>query len=322
MELITYTLSICQEKQLNYGEDSLMCHTCTPNVAIIACMDGCGGSGGCRYPDFGNWSGARIASRLVGQAVSDWFIEETTDKEPMYQSAIEALAEEMADALKRRLKFAKEQLPENDSVVMSKLARVLPSTLAAITVEAVEKNLCRIGSFWAGDSRTYFFPVSGLQQTSRDNIRGNADPFESLIRDGIMNNVICADKDFHICTTENWTREPCMVITATDGCFSYFPSPMYFEWMLLETLEQAKSPLDWEDKIRNVIGSVAGDDYAMQIAVVGFSNFKALQTAYTPRYEVFQNKYAKPLLKILEEGNQEAHYKLWLEYKQSYMLEN
>lgn len=322
MSVVTFTLSFCVEKKHSLGEDSLASCTWAPNDAMIACMDGCGGSGGSCYAVFDNWSGARVASRLVGQTLSDWFVEKIRNGKNNANVPVGELAEEIHIAIGQRLQSAKEQLPEESGAMLSRLSRVLPTTLAAVMVSVADKNLCRICSFWAGDSRTFFFPVTGLRQTSRDNIRGNEDPFDSLMRDGILSNVICADKDFCIHTVENWTEEPCMVITATDGCFSYFPSPMYFEWMLLETLEQAKSPLEWENSLRSVIGSVAGDDYTMQIAVVGFSNFQALQTAYAPRYVAFQKDYAVPLQDILQQSDIEAHRGLWLEYKKNYMLEN
>lgn len=320
--VITYTLSISEEKRLNNGEDAFFCQTITPNDGMIACMDGCGGSGSVRYPIFNNWSGARIASRLIGQALSDWFVEKIWGLKNTISIPIDTLSDEIHSTIESRLQSVKELLPEDNGFVISRLSRVLPSTLAAVMVSVADKNLCRICSFWAGDSRTYFFPVAGLQQTSRDNIRGNDDPFDCLMRDDILNNVICADKNFRIHAVENWTEEPCMVIVATDGCFSYFPSPMYFEWAVLESLIHADTPLEWEEMLKKIIGSVAGDDYTLQIAVVGFSNFQALKTAYEPRYIEFQNCYAVPLKQILEQGDQEAHYRLWLQYKQNYMMEN
>ena len=112
-----------------------------------------------------------------------------------------------------------------------------------------------------------------------------------------------------------------MVLTATDGCFSYFPSPMSLEEVLLRTLMESRCPLDWENALRKEIGAVAGDDYTLQLAVVGFSNFHALQTAYTPRWEYFKREYAVPMWQAFANNNLTQHRVLWMTYKRTYMSE-
>lgn len=322
LELITFTLICAEEHQPGKGEDALNYRTGESNAAIIACMDGCGGSGGCRYPQFENQSGARIASRLVEKTVIDWFDTRILPEEGGIHASAQDQAEDLARWIKQREQEAAAQLDPDQQTLISSLARIFPTTLAAMTVEVIEKNNCRIRSFWAGDSRTYFFPVSGLQQTSRDNTRGNLDPFDDLIRDGIMDNVICADRPFHICWSELYAQEPCMILTATDGCFSYFVSPMYLECILLETLESAETPREWEKKLREIFASVAGDDFTLVLAVIGFQNFPAIKAAYSPRWETFQLRYAAPLEEILVRKDIKAHRDLWEIYKREFMPEN
>lgn len=320
--LVTLTLQVLEEKVSGHGEDALACMTGEPNAAFIACMDGCGGSGGNRYPQFSNWSGAKIASHVAGKAIASWFRERILSGKIALKADAEQVAEDLEKYISRRFQYSASFLEEADKVSISRLSRLFPTTLAAVVMEAVGKNRCRIRSFWAGDSRTYYFPVTGLQQTSRDNTRGDIDPFDDLLRDGIMDNVICADKPFHVCCSEVMASEPCMVLTATDGCFSYYLSPMYLEWVLLESLQHAKDPKEWEQDLRVLFGQVAGDDYTMVLAVIGFQEFTALQNAYAPRWEYFQNHYAQQLLPILERGDMDAHRTLWEEYKKGYMPEN
>lgn len=112
-----------------------------------------------------------------------------------------------------------------------------------------------------------------------------------------------------------------MVLAATDGCFSYFPSPMSLEEVLLRTLMESHCPLDWENALRQEIGAVAGDDYTLQLAVIGFSNFHALQTAYAPRWNAFRQEYAQPLRWILAENDLAGHRALWQAYKTTYLPE-
>lgn len=319
MSLITITLHIQEEKHPGMGEDALFYHTADPNAAMIACMDGCGGSGGTRYPQFGNWTGARIASHLAGNAVCNWFQSRVlSGRIPLTVSA-DRVAKDLEAYLAACFRQKAGVLPANSSDSFSRLSRLFPTTLAAVLAESVGKNRCRIRAFWAGDSRAYYFPVTGLRQISRDNTQGDIDPFEDLIRDGIMNNVICADRPFRIDCSEQTAEDPCMILTATDGCFSYYLSPLYLEWVLLESLQHAASPREWEADLKMLFGRVAGDDYSMALAVIGFQNFTALQQAYAPRWEYFQHHYAQRLVKILEQGDEEAHRRLWAEYKKGYL---
>lgn len=321
MSLVTFTLNIFEEKCFQRGEDAPLRQTHGDRAAMIACMDGCGGSGGRSYPQFGGWSGARIASRLIGNTLADWFQSADIGNRGASHIPPEELADQLQELLSARLTEVKASIPTQSSVVASRLSKTMPSTLAAVLVEVEQKNYCRICSFWAGDSRTYFFPVSGLRQTSRDDIHSREDPFDSLINDGILSNVINADSVFRIQSACTYTEEPCMVLVATDGCFSYFPSPMSLEEVLLRTLMEARCPLDWENALRKEIGAVAGDDYTLQLAVVGFSNFRALQTAYTPRWEYFEHEYAAPMRQALANHDPDQHRALWMAYKTTYMSE-
>lgn len=321
MGFVTITIHILEEKLSGRGEDAIAAATGGANEAIIACMDGCGGAGGVRYARFDNWTGAKIAAHVVGNAVVDWFREKIRGRQISIEATAEETAEDLHKYLEGRLQQTMNLLADSDKVSIAELARVFPTTLAAVLMEMIGKNQCRIRSLWAGDSRTYYFPVTGLQQTSRDNTHGNLDPFDDLMRDGIMNNVICADRPFRICSSEVIAEEPCMVLTATDGCFSYYLSPLYLEWILLETLQHAKSPVEWERDLRMLFGQVAGDDYSMVLAVIGFQDFGALQKAYAPRWEEFQNRYAQHLPDLIEREDEGAHRAMWLEYKKGYMPE-
>lgn len=321
MSLVTFTLSVYEEQCSQKGEDAPLRLTGGDCGALIACMDGCGGSGGRSYSRFDGWTGARVSSHLIGNALADWFCGRNIAQQGTGAVSTQVLAEQLRERLSARLQEVKAMLPQNDSVISSRLVKTLPTTLAAVLVEREEKNLCRICSFWAGDSRTYFFPVTGLRQTSRDDIRSREDPFDSLINDGILSNVINADKDFRIRHACTYTREPCMVLTATDGCFSYFPSPLSLEEVLLRTLEDASGPLEWEASLKRELGAAAGDDYTLQLAVIGFANFQALQTAYAPRWEVFRREYAQPLRRVLAENDLDGHRALWMSYKKTYLPE-
>lgn len=316
--MVTLTLSVAKEQLAGRGEDAWVRKTDSPGAALIAALDGCGGSGSIRHSRLGDWSSARVSSHQIARALGRWFDAHQNLGRNPNTTAPETLAAEMHSIFSRELESLKSYITEKETETQqySRLFRQFPTTLAAILVEQAEKNCCRICSFWAGDSRTFFFPVTGLQQTSWDDLRGNPDPFDSL-QDGIMSNVICADKPFEIHVRETRVEEPCMVLAASDGCFSYFLTPMHLEAVLLDTLQGATSPKEWEATIGQVLAAVAGDDYTLQLAVIGFSNFDALKAAYAPRWQDFCRRYGA----ITESGlTKELAYTLWLDYKTGYLL--
>ena len=57
---------------------------------------------------------------------------------------------------------------------------------------------------------------------------------------------------------------------------------MEFEGVLLSTLLAASCPNEWENALAGQIGCVAGDDYTLVMAVLGFRSFEALRQAFTP----------------------------------------
>lgn len=321
-ELVAVSLFFNEEQVPGKGEDSAMRITGISNAALIACMDGCGGAGAQIYAKANNASGARISAEHVGIALRSWFLKEQYGYWGTGNKTSSVLAAEMKAAINHELALLNEKYGGTESSVKSRLARTFPTTLAAILLEVVATNTVRCISFWAGDSRTYVFKASGLQQTSRDDIRSHRDPFDALENDSRLSNLVSISNDFEIHTTEMLITEPCMVLTATDGCFSYFQSPMEFEWVLLDTLTESETPVQWETNLREVFGSYASDDYTMNIAVLGFYHWSAVRNAYAPRWNEFKNKYYEPLQRILAAEDRQAHALLWQQYKQEYMGED
>lgn len=320
--LVSLSLYFNEEQVKGKGEDSAMRITDTPNAALIATMDGCGGAGAQVYAKANNESGARIAAEYVGIALRKWFHEKQYGFLGTGGKSADQLASEMKDAINRELKKRLELVGCEKSGVKSRLARTFPSTLAAILAEVIETNVIRCISFWAGDSRTYVFRASGLQQTSRDDIRGHGDPFDALMNDDRLSNLVSISADYEIHSTESVLTEPGIILIASDGCFSYFRSPMEFEWALLDTLVHSPTPKEWEDRLRSVFGTYASDDYTMNLAVLGFRNWTAIQNAYLPRWKVFSKKYCEPMKIILSAEDQQAHHELWLQYKKEYFFED
>lgn len=318
-KLVTLSLFINEERIPGKGEDSYLCICGGSAAALIASLDGCGGAGGHVYKKANFETGARIAAYHVGKAIKEWFLTSKYGLGLEHKEA-EHLAEELKAVIDCELARLNELHNAEGSGIQSRSIRGFPTTLAMVIPEVIDVNTVRYLSFWAGDSRTYLFPTSGLIQTSTDDVRGGGDPFVVLERDSVLSNVISADVPYQINLSETIVREPCMILSATDGCFSYLSSPMEFEWLLLDTLMAAKSPAEWERFLSQIFGEYAGDDYTLGIAVIGFRNWKAIKTAYEPRWKQVRNQYCDPLADILKQGDRQAHYALWEQYKQRYLL--
>lgn len=319
--IVTLQIYFNEEQLEGKGEDSGFVVSDAPNAAIIGSMDGCGGAGSRSYPKADNCTGARLASDYTCRAVRQWFVENAFGKYGTGGKSAAELAQDMKKAINFTLEAVHATVAGEETILRSRLARTLPTTLASILVEITGVNEVRCISFWAGDSRTYIFRADGLVQTSRDDIRGHGDPFTSLENDGILSNLVSVSQEYEIHTQESILREPCLVLTCSDGCFSYFRSPMEFEWTLLDTLVHAEGPGAWEQALRETFGGFASDDYTMAIAVIGFRNWNAIRNAYTPRWEEFKKTYADPLEKILEDEDRDAHLALWNQYRRHYLQE-
>ena len=320
MRIEQFPILIHREQVPQQGEDSLLCITCYPGAAVIGSMDGCGGAGAQRYPRAGNWTGAKIASRLAGIVLYQWFTEYHSQGQGFGKIPLESLRSDLEDRLKQAFHQAGNIL-DTESSLASSLSKVLPTTFSAVTLENLSGGRCRCIHFWAGDSRTYCFPPAGLQQISTDNLRGGADPFESLMNDSILSNMVCASASFRIYARERILRSPCMVLTATDGCFSYFQSPILLEGVLLQALMESENPLQWESKIQHALGRVASDDYTMELLLLGFDSFSQVRKAYLPRWKQYREVYYEPWLQAQKAGDFTRQCAIWEEYKQHYLAE-
>ena len=319
--IVTLSLNFNEEQLQGKGEDSALRITYTRNAALIASMDGCGGAGSMLYSKENYDSGARIASRHVGQALARWFTEKGYGIEGTGGKTADQLAAEMKAAIDAELHRVNDEIGYEATGIQSRLARIFPTTLAGVLAEVTGDDTVRCVFFWAGDSRAFLFPTSGLQQMTRDDIRGKADPFISLEEDSRLTNLVCFDRDYTIHTREMTVTEPCILLSSTDGCFSYFRSPMEFEWFLLDTMRCSETPLQWEQTLKSVFGGFAADDYTMDLVVLGFRNWEAIRTAYDRRWSEFKYTYHLPLQEILEKQDREAHLALWNKYKEHYLPE-
>ena len=311
-------LVFSQECRAGHGEDNQrVCHT--PRTTGLACMDGCGGAGARRYPEMRNETGARIAARTVRIAIANWFAAPLNglSEYGLQNVSAERIARSLKQAIDAHLSEVKKRIVESNSTIKSKLSQTLPTTLSMAIIEPVEQS-ARCIFVWAGDSRGYLLTRDGLRQMTEDDVAGGFDP-DDLTCDGIMSQVVSASASYTLHTRELILSEPAIVLTATDGCFAYFATPMDFEATLLATLREARDFDDWRQLLIERLGEIAADDYSMQIAGWGYQDFRDVQQSMKLREQVFDQEYGKPLLSLKEKQDASGIMALWRKYRAYYL---
>lgn len=306
------------------GEDSF--YAASSNyTTVIAVFDGCGGIGSRKYPIFSGHSGAFMSARAVSGAVHDWFHD--------FDGGISLDSQEIGTTMKAYLKNAVDFLhiiSNTPSRLSGMLIRGFPTTAAVALVrkssgsKKEKVNTSESGHsdmqeielhcLWAGDSRVYILDEKGLAQLTADDIADH-DAMDNLRSDSALTNMISSDGSFSLHHRVLHLNEPVAVVTATDGCFGYLPTPMDFEDMLLSVLIQADCPRTFEKRLREEILEVTGDDYTLGFMSFGFESFSTLQNYLKKRSDLLQKTYISPMRNSKSE---EVAEKLWMSYKSDY----
>ena len=304
-------LPVFREFKQDHGEDSF-CYSVSDTSSLIAVMDGCGGLGSRRYERHGGKTGAFIASRLVSETLLRWY-------EQYHPAASnEKNSSHLCVELQKCMNQAKEVLQaEARSLMLGSMVRTLPTTLCGVLIEPRDSNTILARFFGAGDSRGFVLTADCFCQITQDDLIGSPDAMENLFMDAPMSMTVNADQPvrLHDCLIK--MQMPVMFITATDGVFSYFRSPMDFEFFLLDTLQCSSSLMEWQKNMDQVLKNVAADDYSMLIAPCGYTSFKQLHSSVRRRREWLNKEYIKPM-NAYQPRNREQIAQLWNQYKAYY----
>ncbi len=312
--LVLYVHNTPGIKPFESCEDERVVSCLLPERGMIAVMDGCGGAGAERYARAENWSGAKLASHVTGESICYWFDNPALLPNLPKNKALKTVIQNRLTEVYLQVK------PEvENQVVIRGMLRNLPTTLAVVTAEAEGAKKANITSFWAGNTRNYILNASGLRQISVDDYSEKIDPYEDLTKDGILSNNVSAEEDFEIHMAEFDETLPCVILCASDGVFSYFDTPLRLEWILLDTMQEAKSPKSWEDRLREVLADFSSDDHTLQMAVLGFQSFKEMQAVFQPRWREMLGSFIMPLEEVAEEDYDRLNRELWNRYKQNYL---
>lgn len=311
------------EKREGHGEDSCPLVLNRDTFAAIGVFDGMGGSGAsiCESDYGSGYTKAYVASRIVKEAIEN-FLQDTRIDEEINEASINA-------RIKGRLEQESAKYPPRTiSSIKSSLVHDYPTTMALVTIQNDENNTYKISSYWAGDSRNYLWIQDGFYQITKDDLRDELDPLENLHQDGRMSNYICRDREFVINKKEIIAKHKFIVLSATDGCFGYYSTPMHFPHVLNTCLQKSNSAEEWLNCIQDEILKVTGDDASFSLMAVGFDGFDNLKEYYKSFHIIGIEKLENLQSKIDELSAQidnnrvildKTIYEEWNTFKKTYL---
>jgi serine/threonine protein phosphatase PrpC len=292
---LNVAVSVSGEKTKDKGEDSYS-YFFNDKGGFVAVFDGYGKSA--PYEELGNKTGGYFASRLAADITLQ-----------MFKNGNFTFSEMDSIKLGSDMKKYIEKL--NKSVGTDERI-MLPTTASIVACDYQKNNDIFLEFLWAGNSRGYLLDRQGLCQITEDDVVEKNDPLSDS-KDRVIN-LINGETEFKINNRMLKTDYPVTVVTATDGAFKCFSTPMEFEYALLYTLNRAKSVAQWESLLTRLIGEFAKDDFSLMIASFGFDDFKDLKHYYFERTKFVFDEYISPMSG--EQENQDDIVKeMWNKYK-------
>ena len=305
------------EKILHQGEDSDPICLMQNNTFVVAVFDGMGGAGAARCKsDYGeDCTKAYVASRMIRDCVENLLL-----------SGVNVNEQVLHDRILERFRQESDKYPSTKSALRSSLVHDYPTTMALLIAHR-ENNTTWIDSYWAGDSRNYLWTKEGFYQLSIDDIQFGGDAMENLHNDSRMSNCICADQPFKINHKHVQIDGPCILLSATDGCFGYYPSPMHFEAVLKDALTQANNYAQWKELAQQYISEVTGDDISLSLLTIPQLSFREVQKNMLKdvnRFREIRNlekdiQSAERILADEHSKYQSFLQEIWKECKQEYV---
>ena len=294
------------------AEDAGCCDFSRAEGHLLAVFVGCGGLGAKRYERLGGRSGAAVASHTAAETALRWFGAFDPAQISPYMLS-EGLRSNLAQALRQALAEAGES-----SELCGSMVRSLPTTGSLAIVLPETERSCRLLTAQAGDSRVYLLtPERGLQQVTRDELRGDPDALENLQAGAPLANVIHADGPFTLTARSLSAPLPFAVLCATDGVFGCFRSPMDFELTLLRLIRDSRDPAGLAAALRDALAGHSGDDCTLLGAFYGWGSYPALQRLTRGRL-----RETEALCAGMEGGGEEAVRRVWEAYRPHYFRED
>ncbi len=305
-------INIWQAARPDAGEDC-RCYCFSRDAGLVGVFDGCGGAGSKRPSCYSGKTEAYMASRLCAGAFYDSFFSFF----PNQGSCAAQLQNYLKHAIRQCADTLKTYAPKDESLIKGSMIRSLPTTAAVMIAQPDTEGYLLTTALWVGDSRCFLLTPKGLAQLSVDDTTV-PDPMENSYEDGVLTNNISAGKEINPHLKQVRCKPPFLMLTATDGCFGYFSTPMEFEGALLETMLAASTPDEWEQTLQQTLGSVAGDDYTLSLAGYGFETYADLKRCFGKRMEHLQENYLS-VVRSLPIADRDSRRALWNTYRETYL---
>ena len=242
---------------------------------------------------------AYFGSRMVAECVADYY-KRNYDKlyEDVFRDGnpkektdpIKDFVTNLKSAIQKKLDGA----AKNTGVwkmapVSGKQFKKFPTTLSSALYFPVEQNLYAL-LIWAGDSRTYVLSANGLQVLTQDD--ADSEP-GSMTSSSTMNNCICAERPFHLNFALYDFNSPAFLFCCTDGCTDQWPSPLHFEWLLMNILfqyipddcEPGQVGQTFADQVRDNLYQRIYDDTTMAGLAVNMPKGSGLKLCFQERWD-------------------------------------
>lgn len=289
-------------------EDSYCFDFSRNDLHLLAVFDGCGGLGARRYSRLKGKTGAFLAAQTCAQCAAQWHHQ----LQPGAAVNLQALADGFSSIVLERLTVLESEYADNNKLVGT-MVRTMPCTASMALVYAdPETSATAVASFNAGDSRVYLLTAEhGLQQLTHDDLRGDPDALMNLYVNAALTNMINIDVPFSLRLRSVSIDEPFAVLTATDGIFGYVRTPIDFENMLLQALEEASTFNDFESAFGQAVAAITGDDATAVMAFYGWKSFQTLQADLRRRASIVAELCARMDGSATDEAIEQA----WLQYK-------
>ncbi len=305
-----------EEKKEGMGEDYFSYsypRECQNNNAFIAVFDGCGGIGAKRYKidaeTTETYTGAYLASRVCAYKTLEYY--ENSGSFDFDISDCKKLKYEYCKALDE---INNKCLNRGSELRGSLASKSFPTTASIISVSCQNGHI-NSEFLWVGDSRGYILDSSGLRQVTEDDLNGEQDAMSNISSDASLSNVINLGVDFDIHFKLVKVNKPSLFISATDGCFGYFPTPMHFEYVILDSICSSENIMEFEEKIRDYINTFTADDFTFGIIATGFGSFKSMKSYFMDREKYIYDHY----ISVMEDAyTDDIKYELWEKYKTNY----
>ncbi|MDO4621209.1 MAG: protein phosphatase 2C domain-containing protein [Lachnospiraceae bacterium] len=279
--------ALCQFAALKFAPSNRRCEDAfsysfeSPYLHYACVFDGCGGLGSKRYQRLADRTGAFLSSQTCAEVFN-----REMSRVPQGTAIDETFLINLKKNFLSELNKIENSYGEKNRLIGS-MVRTLPCTASgfAVTPAGDPMQKLHLDVFQSGDSRVYIMrPKEGLQQLTRDELRGKPDALKNLYVSAPLENMINIDADFTLTHSTYEIPTPAAVLCASDGFFGYFKTPMHFEKYVLDSMMNAANFSELENNLLQALKPLTGDDSTAVMPFYGWTSYEQLKADFAKRH--------------------------------------